>query len=227
MCQTIVILLLLALVALVAYVAYASATISSGFFVKATCRLGSPSSLLLTFDDGPDPRYTPALLDLLARLNVRAVFFVIGQKAQAHPELIRRMVAEGHLVGNHTFVHNPFYAFRSARSIARELRATDDVLRSLGVEPKLFRPPLGITNRAIAKAAALMNYRTVGWSIRSFDTRRSDTPERILKRVVSRISGGDIVLLHDRMPDVCRLVGQIVIFARERHGIEHFDHRSL
>lgn len=222
-----VVLLILALVSFLVFAVHASASIHSNFYLHAINRVPTRNSLLLTFDDGPDPVNTPRLLDTLKQLNAKALFFVVGEKAKNNPELIKRIMAEGHLIGNHTYCHNPFYAFHSVHQIVDELQQTNAILEQNNVTTNLFRPPLGITNPAIAKAVKQLNLTTIGWSIRSFDTRKYETREKVLSRVKRQINGGDIVLLHDRMSNVDWLAGQIVNFARDVKGITNFDNNWL
>lgn len=196
------------LVAICAVVVWGSACISSNMFVKAQCALTDKRKVLLTFDDGPDERFTIAALDALKRLNIRALFFVIGEKAAQHPDLIRQIKADGHAVGNHSYRHNPKYLFDSKNQILSELQQTDNILRENGIETAYFRPPLGVTNDALAWAIKQLKYKTIGWNIRSFDTRR-EPREIILSRVVRQLTGGNIVLLHDRVEHVDWLIEQI------------------
>ncbi len=195
-------------IALVAVIVYGSSQITSGMFVRTVCRVPS-GAVLLTFDDGPDPTNTPQVLDTLRRHGICAIFFLVGEKAQAHPELVRRIVAEGHTVGNHTMRHNPFHAFLLPHQLKNELQHCHDVLASLGAEPRLYRPPLGITNQTIAYAVRKMHYRVVGWSIRSLDT-TSKPRTAILERVVARLSPGSIILLHDRLDGAAQLTENII-----------------
>ncbi|MBP5366111.1 MAG: polysaccharide deacetylase family protein [Bacteroidales bacterium] len=196
------------LVAICAVVVWGSACISSNMFVKAQCALTDKRKVLLTFDDGPDERFTIAALDALKRLNIKALFFVIGEKAAQHPDLIRLIKADGHAVGNHSYHHNPKYLFGSKNQILNELQQTNNILRENGIETAYFRPPLGVTNDALAWAIKQLKYKTIGWNIRSFDTRR-EPREIILSRVVRQLTGGNIVLLHDRVEHVDWLIEQI------------------
>jgi peptidoglycan/xylan/chitin deacetylase (PgdA/CDA1 family) len=119
----------------------------AGFFLPVISRGRSGKrAVALTFDDGPDPLTTPALLRLLARHRAPATFFVIGKKAEMHPELIRAILAGGHLVGNHTYRHDTLVMLKSAAILAREIEAAQAAVAPFGVVPLAFRPPVGITS---------------------------------------------------------------------------------
>ena len=152
--------------------------------------------IALTFDDGPDPLRTPALLDALAELDVKATFFVTGRQVDAHPELCARLVREGHTIGNHTYSHRYLPLARS-RSVEAELRATDHAIkRATGVVPVIARPPYGgrspWTVRAFARAAK----RLVLWDLNSWDWKGKPAHD-VADRVVSRARAGSIVLFHE------------------------------
>jgi peptidoglycan-N-acetylglucosamine deacetylase len=152
----------------------------------------------LSFDDGPDPEVTPAVLDALGKHGVRATFFAIGRQLEAHPDLARRIAAEGHELGNHSWNHSRWQNFfgeaAQAREIARGARAVEAVT-GRPTRP-LYRPPIGLKSPEFARAARQARLTLVGWSLRSYDTHIAD-PERIAARVLEKIRPGDIVLLHD------------------------------
>lgn len=197
-----------------------SASVRASWYLRMRCRArGAGRRVALTFDDGPDPQRTPAVLDLLARQGVRATFFVVGARAEAHPELVRRMVAEGHVVGNHSYTHSWRFPLRSLGRTMEELRRTGEVLhRITGRQPRLFRPPFGVTNPTIARAVRRMGLDPVGWSIRSLDT-MGQSPERVAARILRRLHPGAVILLHDRCAGSEQLVGLLVEGLRSR-GLE-------
>jgi peptidoglycan/xylan/chitin deacetylase (PgdA/CDA1 family) len=150
----------------------------------------------LTFDDGPTAPYTGEILDALGAGNVKATFFVVGENAQHHPELIRRMHDEGHVIGNHTWSHPHYGWSRGVAYWREELRRTDALIEQItGMRPTLFRPPLGAKTVFTLRAARGMGHSAVAWSRRSLDGLRT-TPEQIITRLAPT-RGGDIVLLHD------------------------------
>jgi len=151
----------------------------------------------LTFDDGPSLESTPAVLDILGELGVRAAFFVIGANARQRPDLLQRMHDEGHVVANHSFDHHHFAMFRGRRYWDRQLADTDAVIaQAIGVRPALFRPPVGIKTGFVMRAAARRGQTVVAWSRRAVDG-ISTTPQRILCRLLPHTRAGDILLLHD------------------------------
>lgn len=197
-----------------------SASVRASWYLRMRCRARRAGRrVALTFDDGPDPQRTPAVLDLLARQGVRATFFVVGARAEAHPELVRRIVAEGHVVGNHSYTHSWRFPLRSLGRTVEELRRTGEVLhRITGRQPRLFRPPFGVTNPTIARAVRRLGLDPVGWSIRSLDT-MGQSPERVAARILRRLHPGAVILLHDRCAGSERLVGLLVEGLRSR-GLE-------
>ena len=153
----------------------------------------------LTFDDGPDPATTPQLLNLLSTTGTKVTFFVIGQKALDYPELIREILAHGHQIGNHSLKHDNFLMLRRTKVLRSEIDQCQKVLRSFGIRPLVFRPPVGITNPKLAKVLAGLELVCLGFSCRAVDfgnRRIIGLKESILKKV----RGGDIIMLHDRHP---------------------------
>jgi peptidoglycan/xylan/chitin deacetylase (PgdA/CDA1 family) len=151
----------------------------------------------LTIDDGPDPAVTPALLDLLAQHGVRATFFVIAERAAAQGALLRRLVAAGHSVQNHSDRHRHHFSLMGPRSLAREIGAAQERLADLvGERPHCFRAPAGLRNPFLDPVLHRLDLQLVSWTRRGFDTRESN-PQRVLARLAARPAGGDILLLHD------------------------------
>lgn len=170
------------------------------FFLPVVCH-GSRAhkAVALTFDDGPDPVSTPPLLDLLARRGVKAAFFVIGAKAGRHPELIRRIAAEGHEVGNHSQHHDVLLMVRPRAVLEREIAECQRELGRHGLRPLTFRPPVGVTNPNLGGVLDRLGLFCVCFSCRpaDFGNRRV---KGLAQRVLSTVRGGDIVVLHDCAP---------------------------
>lgn len=188
----------LAAVLCLGLLAWASIDVQGGWFCRTLWRgdRAHPRAAL-TYDDGPDPSSTPLLLDLLRERGVRAAFFVVGERALQHPELVRRIRAEGHLLGNHSQRHSPLINLYSRARLAAELGACQDAIAAAaGERPTWYRPPFGLTNHATGSAARRHGLAVVGWSIRSFDTLPFSVP-RVIARVAARLHPGAIVLLHD------------------------------
>jgi peptidoglycan/xylan/chitin deacetylase (PgdA/CDA1 family) len=154
--------------------------------------------LRLTIDDGPDPRQTPQILDLLAREGVRAEFFVIGKKAAAHPELCRRMRDEGHWVQNHTFSHPSasFWAAGPRRARRQIVRCSAAIREATGCEPTRFRAPVGMANPFVHLAAQELGLRLAGWSATGYDGISHD-PARVVRKITASLQPGAIILTHD------------------------------
>lgn len=154
-------------------------------------------SVALTFDDGPHPAATPAILDILKRENVRATFFIVGERAEHHPDIVRRMRDEGHVVGNHSQTHPYHFWTYSPSATRREIfRAQESIARACGETPVLFRAPAGIRNAFVHPILEEAGLRLTSWSARAFDT-FTDDPERIRRRLVRAVRPGSIALLHD------------------------------
>jgi peptidoglycan/xylan/chitin deacetylase (PgdA/CDA1 family) len=162
---------------------------------KVSTQLPDPL-VCLTFDDGPDPVYTPLILDLLAEHKVHATFFIVGESAQKYPHLVERMVSDGHALGNHTFHHHHPWTISAARA-RDEVMRTSDIIRALtGITPQWFRPPHGRLRKAMLEQCATLNLRTVLWNRSIIDWGPLGTTDGITKRLES-IAAGDIVLMHD------------------------------
>ncbi|MEC5161192.1 peptidoglycan-N-acetylglucosamine deacetylase [Janthinobacterium sp. CG_23.3] len=154
-------------------------------------------AMALTFDDGPDPLHTPALLDLLAAHGVKASFFVIGDKVSGQAALMRRIAAEGHAIGGHTWSHRDIVG-RSRPELGADLqRCRLAIGAACGVDTALFRPPRGRVDLAAIHHVAMLGYCMVHWS-KTYGDYRRDGAERLLARVRATPPGaGDIALFHD------------------------------
>ncbi|MFO7941759.1 MAG: polysaccharide deacetylase family protein [Bacillota bacterium] len=150
-----------------------------------------------TFDDGPSPEYTPAILDILKTYDVQASFFVVGEHAQEYPEIVKRMYSEGHDVGNHTFNHVNAPTTPAASLSSQILSTNIEIMKITGEHPQYVRPPRGMYDARFRRLAELMGMTLVLWSLSSQDWRGSSTPAKITARVTNRVSPGDILLFHD------------------------------
>ena len=157
---------------------------------------GKGPGVALTFDDGPTPGVTDALLDLLEEHGAQATFFVVGKKARAHRELLRRCADAGHQIGNHSDQHSYWMNFFFAQRMRRDLAACQEtVLETTGTAPICFRPPVGLMNHCTYKVTRALGMTVTAWTVRSFDTVLS-TPATA-RRVLKRSRDGAIILLHD------------------------------
>jgi peptidoglycan-N-acetylglucosamine deacetylase len=166
--------------------AYASLWPGSRIFGEALIAPSRPGELALTFDDGPNRTWTPRLLDTLAANDVCVTFFLLGERAQAAPDLVRRMTAAGHLIGNHTWDH-PNLARSSSRRVREELARTQDTLQQLtGAPVRFFRPPFGARRPAVFRIAREIGLQPVLWNAMTTDWSEPSS-ERIAERLTAEI----------------------------------------
>ena len=152
--------------------------------------------MALTFDDGPYPPYTGRLLDVLKEKKIRATFFLVGEQAGMHPDLVRRMVDEGHTVGLHAFRHRDFLKLTEEEK-EKDLQQGKEILQSItGKEPNYWRPPHGFRDSSVMKIASAKDLQVVNWSVIPRDWTGIDKQE-IYNRVMDKAEDGAIVLLHD------------------------------
>jgi peptidoglycan/xylan/chitin deacetylase (PgdA/CDA1 family) len=168
------------------------------FFGNFICRGNkTKKQIALTFDDGPDPKSTPQLLELLRERKIPATFFCIGKRVEASPEIAAQIRREGHLLENHSYTHSYFTNFYSAGRLKAELElAQAAIKKAASVTPNYFRPPVGLSNPNTFRVAKKLNLQVIGWSVRSLDTVIRE-PEKIVARVKRGLHPGAIILLHD------------------------------
>ena len=178
----------------------------------------------LTFDDGPDPISTPLVLDALDARGAKATFFVIGKKAEAHPELVRDMLRRGHAIGLHSYEHDRLFSLRPERVVRADLERGLAVLQAItGERTSWFRPPIGHTNPILARVAEDLDLLVVGWSVSARDGTARAEESACLARVRSGLDDGAIVLLHDaaeradHSPLAPRLVPQVLAAIDDRN----------
>lgn len=190
----------LTLLATCAFFAWAIVWPGAQFLVPSVHELPAAGSdaLALTFDDGPDPVTTPRVLELLKQHGARATFFVVGARAVAHPDILRRIVAEGHAVGSHTFGHSNAFHFGAPRAQREEVeRGISAVASVTGTRPRLFRPPQGLRTPLLRDALGpLRELVCVTWSARGLDTFGAPA-SAIVRRLEPALRPGAILTLHD------------------------------
>ncbi len=201
--------------------------IQAQFFTRTICH-GKPGTMrvALTFDDGPDPNATPAILELLSREKISAAFFCIGKNVVAHPDVIARVATEGHLLANHTYHHSWRTNFLRRRGLVDEMMRTQDAIQqATGITPMYMRPPIGLTNPHYAGALRQAGLALVGWNVRSLDTVLS--PQAVIQRLLHQTRDGSIILLHDGGASPDRLVEIVSLVIRELRlrgfGFERLD----
>lgn len=166
--------------------------------------------IALTFDDGPHPTYTPEILDYLAENQIHATFFMIGANVERYPELVQRVLDEGHEIGNHTMDH-PDLRRESAEMLVGELRDAEKLLVNLtGERPLYFRPPGGRCGKAVRSAAAVMDYDIILWTVDTRDWSQHTTAAQAISAVINNVESGAIILCHD---SVSRSDGSVTLAA--------------
>jgi peptidoglycan/xylan/chitin deacetylase (PgdA/CDA1 family) len=198
---------------------WGSAFIGSNYHVKAYCSNPSETEkkIALTFDDGPH-EMSVLVLDVLRKYNAKATFFCIGKNIEVHPDIFKKIIEEGHTVGNHSFSHSPFFDFYRKKQVIAEIEQTDALIESvLGKKPTLFRPPYGVTNPSIRRALAVTQHKTIGWNIRSLDGGTNKNEKFIFDRIIKRIKPGGIVLLHDTSIQTVNVLEQLLSFLQKNN----------
>lgn len=153
-------------------------------------------SVYLTFDDGPDPVYTEKLLDLLKAYNIKASFFVVAQFAEENPFLVNRMRAEGHLIGLHSLKHKSAM-IQTPKYTNMEFAKSMEIMETLGVKAKYYRPPWGHVNLVTLKNLKKHSLSKVLWDVMAQDWRKDITVDEIQYKLLKRTTAGDIICLHD------------------------------
>lgn len=171
--------------------------------------------IALTFDDGPNTE-TLAILDVLKQEQVHAAFFCIGRNIEQNQALVLRMHDEGHVVGNHSYYHSTGFDWMNSKRMLAEIEKANSIIRKVtGRQPNMFRPPYGITNPNLYRAVKSSGMTSIGWSLRSFDTLAKDG-EQLKNRIINKLTGGDIILLHDSVPLTREILTDLIRQARKK-----------
>jgi peptidoglycan/xylan/chitin deacetylase (PgdA/CDA1 family) len=197
---------------------FGSSYIASNYHVKTYCcnPLETEKKIAITFDDGPH-EMTVLVLDALRQYNAKATFFCIGKNIEEHPDILRKIIKEGHLVGNHSYGHSSFFDFYRKKRVIAEIEKTDVLIATvLGKKTSLFRPPFGVTNPSIRRALAVTKHKTIGWNIRSLDG-ITKNEKFIYNRIIKRIAPGGIILLHDTSLQTVNVLKQILEFLQNNN----------
>lgn len=202
-------------------VAYLTITILGSFRIQWNYFLESKNTtdengVIFTFDDGPDPGSTPIILDQLRAQNIKAVFFVIGKKAEKHPELIHSIEKDGHIIGNHSYDHNVGMGFFPKNKLTADIEKCSKIVKDItGKNPVFFRPPFGVTNPRYGYALKKLNLMSIGWSGRSFDT-ISTSKDALIARVKNYLNPGTILLFHDDQKITAEALPEIIHYCKEK-----------
>jgi peptidoglycan-N-acetylglucosamine deacetylase len=169
-----------------------------------------PGALYLSFDDGPHPEHTPPLLDLLARYDARASFFLVGQRVERHPALVERIVAEGHALGNHSYSH-PLFHRLSLREQLDEVERTDHLLAGFDHAGRYrFRPPRGVVSLPLLLAFARCGRNLAYWSYDSLDYQPHPAGELAARLQRQPPADGDVLLMHDDSGCAAQVLAQML-----------------
>ena len=196
-----------------------------GFFLKSICSAQTQEKCIaITFDDGPAGEKTERILDILKEHQVQAAFFCIGKNISGHELQLKRIIQEGHLIGNHSFTHHRYFDLYSVSKMRRELEDMSQNCHSVtGHTPRFFRPPYGVTNPNLKKAIQQTGMVSIGWSIRSLDT-VIHNQDRLRKRILRSLKPGAILLLHDTQETTVKLLPRLLEDLRDRgYRIERLD----
>ncbi len=196
---------------------YGSYNLRSNFYLKTVSSAQTErKQIAISFDDGPNPAYTPDILNVLKEHDVKAAFFCIGRRVKENEALARRVHEEGHIIGNHSYSHDMWFDLFSSRKMTEDLELMQDTtLRVVGVKPRLFRPPYGVTNPNLKKAIQKCNVVSVGWSIRSMDTVAKDA-RKLFEKVTGSLKPGAVILFHDTSELTLDILSRFIQHAREK-----------
>ncbi len=191
--------------------------VGSNFFINVICSADTDrKEIAISFDDGPSINYTPGILELLRLNNIKATFFCIGNRIAGNENILKQIVDEGHIIGNHSFSHHFWFDLLSSKKMLTDLKRMDSEMKKvIGEKPKLFRPPYGVTNPNLAKAIIKGNYVSVGWSVRSMDTVIRDE-NKLLTKISRSIKPGAIFLFHDTSLTTLKILPEFLKEVKKR-----------
>ena len=200
----------LVLVISVSVIFFGCINLSWNFFTKTYCNAGTTEKIIaLTFDDGP-AQYTASILDTLKQHDAPAAFFCIGKNIAGNEHILQRINEEGHIIGNHSYSHHFWFDMWGAVRMQEDMRGMDnEVFKVTGLNPLLFRPPYGVINPRLAHAIERGKYTSLGWSVRSFDTRIKDK-QKLLSHIMKQVRPGGIILLHDSMEITAAILPELI-----------------
>jgi peptidoglycan-N-acetylglucosamine deacetylase len=191
--------------------------VGSNFFIKIVCKANTDKKeIAISFDDGPAENYTQKILAILNTENVKATFFCIGNRIAGNEAILKQVQADGHIIGNHSYSHHFWFDMNSTRKMQDDLKQMDaEMERVIGLKPKLFRPPYGVTNPNLAKAIKSGDYTPVGWSVRSMDTVIKDG-KKLLDKINAGIKPGAVFLFHDTSKTTLDILPEFIQEVKKR-----------
>lgn len=198
------------------FVSWGVFQIKLNWFIKGVhAKKTSKKEIALTFDDGPTI-YTEQVLDLLADHRIKATFFCIGTQIEKNPQIFKRIIADGHTIGNHTYSHPKQLGFYNTEKVHNEIKKCDEIIQEYGgIKTTFYRPPFGVTNPNIARAIKLSGKKMVGWSVRSLDTVIKEE-SKLLSRITKRIQPGSILLLHDTSSKSINVLRELLVILEQQ-----------
>ena len=191
--------------------------ISSGFFINVICSAKTnEKEIAISFDDGPATNYTAEILKILKASNTKAVFFCIGNRIAGKEKIFEQLHKEGHLIGNHSYSHHFWFDMFSSKKMLADLKMMDTVMeKTIGLRPRLFRPPYGVINPNLRKTIINGNYIPIGWSVRSMDTVIRDE-NKLLNKITKSLRAGAIFLFHDTSQTTLAILPIFIRHATQR-----------
>ena len=188
-----------------------------GFFFKSVCSVKTKEKCIaLSFDDGPTGTNTERILDILQKNGVETAFFCIGKNIPGREEQLKRILREGHVIGNHSYSHHRLFDLFSSRKMLEDIRQMDLTCKDItGLSPRFFRPPYGVTNPNLKRAVLQGGLISIGWSIRSYDTSIRNE-ERLYKKIMGSLKPGAIVLLHDSSDTTVQILPRLLKAIQEK-----------
>ena len=203
---------------------FACINLSWNFFIPTICQAFTNEKVVaLSFDDGP-AGFTENILDTLRQNEAPATFFCIGRNIAGKEQTLQRIKDEGHIIGNHSYSHAYGFDMWGAAKMTADMKNMNAAAqKAIGVEPLLFRPPYGVINPALASAIKRGKFTSIGWNIRSFDTRINDK-QKLTSRIIGQLKPGSIILLHDSMEITASILPELINqIKREGYRIVRLD----
>ena len=191
--------------------------VESNFFIQIVCKAKTDKNeIAISFDDGPANNYTPEIIRLLKNENIKATFFCIGNRIARNENILKQIHEDGHIIGNHSYSHHFWFDMYSAKKMQDDMKQMDDEMeRVIGMKPKLFRPPYGVTNPNLKKAIIRGGYTPVGWSVRSLDTVIRDE-KKLLDKIIAGIKPGAVFLFHDTSKTALHVLPEFIQEVKKR-----------